>query len=195
MKTQTVLRIALLPLLPLSIPLAAMAFAVEGWAWGAGDFLAAWLIMAGAGFAYAWSTRKSVFPAYRFATGLALFTAVLLVWINGAVGIIGGENNPANTLYVGVLLVGLGGAALARFRPEGMARALFATALAQLLVPVIALFISKHDFAPGLGKVFGLNAGFAALFLGSAWLFKHAARQGAASGKTFSAHTASPPSC
>ena len=189
MKTQTVLRIALLPLLPLSIPLAAMVFAVEGWAWGAGDFLAAWLIMAGAGFAYALSTRKSVFPAYRFATGLALFTAVLLVWI------IGGENNPANNLYVGVLLVGLGGAALARFRPEGMVRALFATALAQLLVPVIALFISKHDFAPGLGKVFGLNAGFAALFLGSAWMFKHVARQGAAAGKTFSAHTASPPSC
>jgi hypothetical protein len=38
-----------------------------------------------------------------------------------------------------VLAVGLIGAIIACFRPHGMARALFATALAQALVAVIAL--------------------------------------------------------
>jgi hypothetical protein len=42
-------------------------------------------------------------------------------------------------MYIGVLAVGIIGAIVARFRPHGMARALFATALAQALVAVIAL--------------------------------------------------------
>jgi hypothetical protein len=49
-------------------------------------------------------------------------------------------------------MVGIGGAAIARFRPEGMARALFATALAQALVPVIALMFwnpQVTSWAPG----------------------------------------------
>ena len=42
-------------------------------------------------------------------------------------------------MYFGVLAVGFIGAFIARFQPRGMARALFATAVAQALVPVIAL--------------------------------------------------------
>ena len=41
-------------------------------------------------------------------------------------------------MFFGVLVVGIIGAIIARFRPQGMARALFATALAQALVAVIA---------------------------------------------------------
>lgn len=176
MKKKTILRIILLPLIPLSVPLAAMLFKVDGWAWGVADFMVMWALMAGAGFAYASITRKTVHLTYRIATGLALLAAFMLVWVNGAVGIIGSEENPANLLYGGVLLVGLIGAILARFRAHGMARALFAMALAQLLVPVIALIIRKHDFAPGVLPVFGLNACLALLFVGAALLFRHAAR-------------------
>ena len=42
-------------------------------------------------------------------------------------------------MYFGVLAVGMAGALIARLRPRGMARALFATALAQALVAAIAL--------------------------------------------------------
>ncbi|MGC4071187.1 MAG: hypothetical protein QM760_01440 [Nibricoccus sp.] len=177
MKTKTILRITLLPLIPLSIPLTAMLFNVEGWAWGPGDFVAGWIIMAGACFAYALITGKNVRTAYRFATGLGLFTGFMLVWVNGAVGLIGSEENPANLLYGGVILVGLVGAIVARFQAGGMSRALFATALAQLLVPLVALTFPKHDFAPGFWQVLVLNACFAALFAGSGFLFQHAARQ------------------
>jgi hypothetical protein len=175
MTKKTILRITLLPLIPLSVPAAAMLFKADGWAWSASDFIVMWVLMAGVGFAYALVTRKTVHVAYRFATGLALATAFLLVWINGAVGIIGSEDNPANMLYGGVLLIGLIGAGLARLRSDGMARALFAMAIVQSLVPVIALIIWKHDFDPGVLPVLGLNACFVTLFVGSALLFRHAA--------------------
>ena len=42
-------------------------------------------------------------------------------------------------MYGGVLAVGIVGAIIARFQPDGMARALVATALAQMVVAVIAL--------------------------------------------------------
>jgi hypothetical protein len=53
----------------------------------------------------------------------------------GAVaGIIGRDGDPANAMYFGALAVGLVGAVIARFRPRGMARAFFATPLAQSAV-------------------------------------------------------------
>src|SRR5918994_7255825 len=78
--------------------------------------------------------------AYRTAAGLALAAAVLIVWLSVAAGLIGIEDDdPANLMYVGVLAIGFIGAITARFQPRGLARALFATALAQALVGVIAL--------------------------------------------------------
>ena len=118
---------------------------------------------------------------YKSAIGLALATPFLLVWVNGAVGIIGNEGNQANLMYFGVIAVGIIGAFIARLEPRGMARALFVTALAQMLVPVIALMIWPPQItswgAAGVVGVFVLNAFFATLFLGSAWLFRKAARE------------------
>ena len=119
--------------------------------------------------------------AYKSAVGLALATPFLLVWVNGAVGVIGNEGNQANLMYFGVIAVGIIGAFIARLEPRGMARALFVTALAQMLVPVIALMIWPPQItswgAAGVVGVFVLNAFFATLFLGSAWLFRKAARE------------------
>ena len=69
--------------------------------------------------------RKSRGSAYRYAAGVALAATFLLVWVNGAVGIIGAEGNDANLMFFGVLATGLIGALLARFRPVGMSRAVF----------------------------------------------------------------------
>jgi hypothetical protein len=114
--------------------------------------------------------------AYRAAVGLALGSALLLVWVNGAVGIIGSENNEANLMYGGVLVVGAIGAIVARFKPEGMARALFATALAQTLVAVIALVGRLGSPNSGPLEIVTVNGFFVALFVGSAVLFWKAAR-------------------
>lgn len=176
MKTKSVLIILLLPTLLLLVPLVAMRFTTEV-AWTASDFAAAWILMAGTGLAYKLATSGTRPLAYRAAVGLALATAFALVWGNLAVGFIGSEDNPANLLYLGVLAVGAVGTGLARFEPAGMARALFATALAQALVPVIALLIWRPEFSYGVVKVFVLNTGFALLFVGSALLFRIAARK------------------
>ena len=176
MNPKGLLTVLLVPAFVLLIPLVAMQFTGEV-AWNTFDFIVAWVLMAGVGLAYLLVTRKAVTVAYRLGAGGALATAFSLIWINLAVGLIGSEENPANLLYAGVLAVGLIGAALARFEPLGMARALLATALAQFLVPVVALLIWRPDFSPGVVKVLVLNFGFVLLFAGSSLLFRHAASQ------------------
>ena len=116
-------------------------------------------------------------PAYRAAAGVALGTAVLLVWSNLAVGLIGSERNPSNLVYGGVVVIGLIGAGLARLRPEGMARVMVATALAQIAVPLVVLTSGVGVAGPvSLVDVVMVTAFFAALWLLAARLFGTAAR-------------------
>ena len=164
----------------LLLPLVAMQFTDEV-VWTVFDFVFAGALLLGTGMTYELAVRKTGDTAYRAAVGVALAAAFLLIWVNGAVGLIGAEDNPANLMYGGVLAIGFIGAFVARFRPRGMARAVFATALAQALVPVIALIIwnppmTSMEAFLGVASVFGLNGFFVALWIGSAWLFREAAR-------------------
>ena len=146
--------------------------------WDAADFAIFIALLVGVGVVYALAARKKASGPYRYAVGVALAAAFLLVWVNGAVGIIGSENNDANLMYVGVLAVAMIGALIARFHAPGMARAMYATALAQVLVAVIALVAGLGSAGPIWPRdVLALTAFFAALWLGSAWLFRKAARQ------------------
>ena len=74
-----------------------------------------------------------------------------------------------------LLAIGVIGTVLTRLKPLGMAVAMTATALAQFLVPIVALILWRADFSPGVVPVFGLNFGFVLLFGGSALLFRLAA--------------------
>jgi len=117
---------------------------------------------------------------YRFAIGTALATALLLVWVIGAVGLIGVEGDPFDRIYGGVLAVAAIGAMVARLRPPGMARAMVATALAQVLVVVIALIAGKqHVAVSSVVEIVGSNGFFVMLWLGSAWLFRTTAQSAA----------------
>ena len=114
--------------------------------------------------------------AYRLAVGFALTAAFLIVWLNAAAGLIGIEDDdPANLLYVGVLVIGFIGAVIARLQPRGLARALFVTALAQALVGAIALEMPN---TAGSVQILILHAVFVTLFAGAALLFRYAARKG-----------------
>jgi hypothetical protein len=139
----------------------------EDVAWSLFDFAFAGTLLLGTGLMYELATKRAGHVAQRAAVGIAVVAGLLLVWINGAVGMIGSESNPANLMYLGVLAVGLIGAWIARLEPGGMSRALFATALAQTVVPVIALVAG---FAPTLLA----DAFFVALWVASALLFRHA---------------------
>lgn len=177
-QTRNILRIVLATAFLLLLPLLAMRFTNQV-AWDLIDFIMAGALLLGTGLTYELVARKAGTIAYRVAVGIALAAALLLVWINLAVGIIGSEDNPANLMYVGVLAVGLIGAAIARLEAGGMARALFGSALATALVPAIALIIGKPSItpgdAPGVLGVFVLNTFFVILFAGSALLFRRAA--------------------
>jgi hypothetical protein len=114
----------------LLLPLVAMQF-IDEVNWDVADFAFAGALLIGTGITYELAVRKSGDTAYRAAVGVALAAAFLLVWVNGAVGIIETGSDDANLMYGGVLAVGIIGAMIARFQPHGMARALFATALAE----------------------------------------------------------------
>jgi uncharacterized membrane protein len=161
----------------LLIPLVLTLLAI--WHWKPGAFvLAIVLLLGGAGLTYELVAKKKMSNTpYRFAVGVALAVVFVLAWMNAAVGGILGDD-PANMMYFGVLLVGSIGASIARLEPQGMSRALFATAFAMALVPVIALIIGTPAFANGVVAVFGLHAFFAMLFVGSALLFRRANTKG-----------------
>jgi hypothetical protein len=125
----------------------------------------------------AYRQTKTHGTAYRAAIGVAFAAAFLLAFANLAVGVIGSEDNPANLMYIGVLAVGIVGAIIARFRPPGMARALFATALAQASVAVIALIFGWGMPVSPPVEILGVTGFFVALFVGSALLFRYAARE------------------
>ena len=176
MQNKNIIRIVLAAAFILLLPLLAMQITDEV-VWDLADFAFAGALLVGTGLTYELAVRKMDNLAYRAAVGVALAAAFILVWVNLAVGLIGSENERANLMYIGVLAVGIMGAIIARSRPHGMARALFATALAQTLVTVIALVTGMHQY-PGssVSEILILNVFFVALWVGSALLFRNAAR-------------------
>ena len=121
--------------------------------------------------------RMKTAKAYRLAVVAAFATGFLLMWVIGAVGLIGVEGDPFDMIYGGVLAIGIIGALIARFQPQGMARAMVATALAQALVVVIALIAGKHQVeVSSVPEIVLSNGFFVVLWLGSARLFRSAAR-------------------
>ena len=160
----------------LLIPLIAMQFTSEV-NWDFTDFAIMGAVLFGIGFAYELIAGRFVNTVYRTAFGVGLLGAFLLFWVNGAVGIIGNEGQPANLLYGAVFVVGLIGALIARFKAKGMAITLFVVAGVQLLVPVLAYIIwppPVTSWSPSIIGVFLLSAFFALLFLISGLLFRKA---------------------
>ena len=92
-------------------------------------------------------------PTYLKAAALALGAALLMVVANGAVGIIGSEENPVNRLFSAVVLVGVIGSLLVGFRARRMAWVMYATAAALLLVAAY-LAITGKGLIPVVALVF-----------------------------------------
>ena len=164
MKIKNIIRIVVLTVFILLLPLVVMQFTDEA-DWGLLDFAVAGILLFCAGITYELIAGKMTNIMYRAAAGLAVVTALILIWVNLAVGIIGTEDNPANLMYAGVLVVGIIGSLIARFQPTGMAIVFIVTAFAQLLVGMIAIIA-------GLGHSLIIDMSFAALWVGSALLFR-----------------------
>lgn len=115
--------------------------------------------------------------AYAAGAAVAAGTALLQVWINLAVGIVGSEDNPVNLGFFGVIVTAAACAFAVRLRADGMARAMLAVAGVQgLLGLAIATAPSTAQVeSNGPIGVLVLSGFFAALWLASAALFHRSA--------------------
>ena len=144
--------------------------------WSLSDYILMGILVGGAGLVLELASRASADIAYRAGSVVAVAAAFLLVWVNGAVGFLGKEDNPANLMFFGVIAIAVLGAVLAGFRALGLARAMFATAAAQLLVGVIGLAAGLGS--PGAAGLYEAVMGtsvFSALWLIAAGLFRNSA--------------------
>tara|TARA_R110000868_G_scaffold383578_8_gene650703 strand:+ start:15357 stop:15926 length:570 start_codon:yes stop_codon:yes gene_type:complete len=164
-------RLAIYTTIILLIPLIGMQFS-EDITWNLFDFIFAGALLFGTGSSFVLISRLSDNSRYRLALGIGLFTALFLVWANGAVGIIGSEDNPINLLYFGVLLILVFGALISQFKSKGLAIALFITAGAQASTIIIALLTGVHQSNEiSITEIILMNGLFATLFLTSGSLF------------------------
>lgn len=159
----------------LLIPLVAMQYTNEV-VWTVSDFIFAGTMLFGTGLSYKLITMKASSFSYKLAVGLALFSGLFLLWANLAVGLIGSEDNPFNLVYFVVLAVGLIGSTLARFRSKGLMWTLYAMAISQGVITILALYLGMQDLPhSSVAEILGVNALYIFLYVLSAFFFRHAA--------------------
>lgn len=149
-------------------PLVAMTFTSEV-NWTVGDFLIASLLIGGVGMALELAVRISGSWNYRAGAVLGLAAGFLLIWANGAVGYVGLEDNPYNQLFFLVVAIAFAGALIAGFRARGMAWAMAAAGVAHAIAGSYGFPVD-----PRTGPI---TLAFVAMWLGSALLFRRAARE------------------
>jgi hypothetical protein len=159
---------ALILLLPLSASLIS-----DEVAWSLVDFIAAGGMLFGTGSGYVLLSHHTSSVLFKAASGLMLFTALLLIWTNLAVGIIGSESNTINLLFYLVILVLIASTIKSRFQPHRMANTLFITATAQTLITPVALYTDTQN-SPGspIMEIMLINGVLIALFTLSGILFR-----------------------
>ncbi len=152
----------------LLLPAVAMRFTAEV-NWTGSDFVFAAVLLFGSAGLVELAMRASSSLAYRAGAVAAIGTAVLTIWSNAAVGMIGSEDNPYNLLFLGVIALALVGSAVGRFRAPGTAITMLVAAIAQASAGAGGMATDPR------GAV--LSAAFGAFWLLSAALFWTAARK------------------
>lgn len=156
----------------LLLPALAMRFLPQaGVDWSALDFAVMGVLLAAVCGLYEFGAWLGGSPAYRAGFGIAVVAGFLTIWVNLAVGMLGSEGNVANLMFAGVLAIAGLGSLRARFRPAGMANAMFIAALAQLAAVGVALAIGGFH-----SRELVLTACFSVPWLLAGALFRRAAR-------------------
>jgi hypothetical protein len=137
--------------------------------WTAFDFAFAAVLLLGGGGLVELAMRASLSLAWRAGAIVAIGAALLTIVVNGAVGMIGSEDDPYNLWFLGVVALAIAGGFAARFRAQGMAIAMAVVAAAQAVVSIGGM---ASDPRGGL-----FSAGFSLLWLAAAAAFHMAARE------------------
>lgn len=149
-------------------PVVAMRFPNSGVNWTASDFVFAGVMIGGSGLMFELTLWLSKSNAYRGGVCVMVAAIFLLIWINGAVGIIGDEDNPLNAMYAGVVATAVLGSFFARFRARGMVWAMTAAALGHAIISCVAIAHGHFTFV--------IDGFFAVMWLLAAHLFREAAQ-------------------
>jgi hypothetical protein len=145
------------------------ALSLDEMNWSAFDFVAFGLMLALAGGCCELAARAAGGSSYRAGAAVAVATAFVMLWAQGAVGLVGEPEHPANLMFAGLLALGAAGALATRGRAAGMARTMLAMALAQALAALAAMLA-------GWPLPVAASLGFGTLWLVSAGCFHRAAR-------------------
>ena len=170
---QSIPAVALGTVLLLMIPLVAMQFTDEV-DWSVVDFMIAGALLFGTGVLFVLVLRAAENIVFKVAMGLAIGATFLMIWADLAVGLIGSGPNPGNLMYIGVITVLITGIYFSRFNAAGLERAMFATALALVLVAVIALLAGMQNYPQSsVMEIIGVNLFFVAPYILSGLLFRY----------------------
>ncbi len=175
LSAKNILRPALAATLILLIPAVAMQFTAEV-DWSLGDFLVMGALIFSVGLAFEFVMRKGGNTFYRVAFGIAALMTFGLIWVNLAVGFVGSGPNLPNVLLGLVPFVGVIGAIITRLRPQGMARTMYAMAIAVMLAPLIGVVVNRPKLDEGVAAVLGMTAFISLVFVVSGLLFRNAAQ-------------------
>lgn len=144
----------------LAVPAVAMLFTGElNWDWK--DFIFAAVLFGLVGLGIELAVRASTSWAWRLGAALAVFSCFALVWVNGAVGMIGDEDNAYNLWFLGLIPLAIAGAVAARLRAKGMAIAMLAVGAVQVLIAAGGMPVDR------LGATFSM-------VMASSWLLSAA---------------------
>lgn len=160
----------------LLVPFLAMQLGGDGVDWSLGDFVVFGVMLGTVGGGFELAVRSNGNWSYRAGAALGLLAMFLVVWANLAVGIVGNEHNPWNHLFFLALLIGIAGACVARFKASGMSAAMLVTAIALMAAYAVARLNRPEEFGAHLMVELLGTSIFALLFVGSAALFRKAAR-------------------
>lgn len=167
--------VALGTMLLLAVPLVAMQFTDEV-NWSVSDFILMGALIFGTGVLFMLALRSAEHMAYRAGMIVMIGATFLMIWINLAVGLIGSGPNAGNLMYAGVITVIVTGTYRSKFKAAGMERAMFATALALVVLTAIALLANMQSY-PGSSvmEIIGVNLFFVTPFIVSGLLFRYVA--------------------
>lgn len=159
----------------LAVPFTAMQFSGEV-NWTAFDFILVAVLLGAIGAAYELAAARGSLT-YRAGVAVAVAAGVMLFVVSGAVGVIGSEDDPANMLYVGLIVLTALGAALSGFRAGRLAMILYAAAGAQVLIATVALVAGwGQDTHIYPWDIVGATGFFTVMWVLAAGLFGRAAR-------------------
>lgn len=128
--------------LVLMIPLIAMRFTDEV-RWTGFDFIVAGAMLAALIGAAELAVRISEDWLYRAGAAVAAVAAFLMVWVQGAVGLVGSEKDPSGLWFLLPLAVGAVGMVVSRGRAQGLGRTLWLMAGAQAVVAAVGYGLAR----------------------------------------------------